>query len=134
MAWSCKLGLHRWVGCQCQVCGVQRDSDHNWIGCRCSVCGRQRYSKHKWTNRRCEICGAPRPVQADIPSSDPSQSVLIEHQCLAENPCSIPLGHFQNFSPLSGLIRDGDVVNLAPCVRFPGSIGYKIGVTIRVRR
>jgi hypothetical protein len=69
MAWSCRIGLHKWSGCKCQDCDTTRDSEHKW----------ERY--------RCQICGATRPEEVEIPTRDPAQSVFLEHEYLAKNPC-----------------------------------------------
>jgi hypothetical protein len=57
MSISCKIGLHRWQGCQCSKCSKTRDQDHDWQGCTCKVCAATRDEGHDWDGCTCRICG-----------------------------------------------------------------------------
>jgi len=37
MSLRCRLGLHRWDGCECSACGAERD--HVWTAVACETCG-----------------------------------------------------------------------------------------------
>ena len=50
-----------------------------------------------------------------------------------ENLHSFPLAHDQNGSSPKGIIRDGDVISLSPGIYVPNFIGFRKGVTLRVR-
>ena len=59
---SCRLGFHKWSGCQCQICAKTRDQDHDWSGCKCGKCGSTRDEGHDWRNDcdKCSRCGSTR--------------------------------------------------------------------------
>ena len=70
----CALGLHKWNGCKCCVCGKLRDEGHMWHGCKCAACSKTR---HEWDRCRCSACGEARDVYDalhDWYNCDPSEN------------------------------------------------------------
>jgi len=79
MSILCKVGLHKWNGCECVRCFAKRDQQHDWNGCtcrrcntrrdsghniveyKCTICGHVEPHPHRWCDCRCSICGAPNP-------------------------------------------------------------------------
>lgn len=75
---NCLVGMHRWKGCKCAVCGRERDKDHDWTafapnhlgwrtipvqGCKCQSCGKIRHEAHQFCNCKCVLCGYIRDEQ-----------------------------------------------------------------------
>lgn len=55
----CRIGFHKWDGCECELCGSMRNGGHSWNGCTCSKC---RKAKHDWIvissgEENCSTCG-----------------------------------------------------------------------------
>ena len=62
MSLLCKLGLHKWEGCKCSLCGKSRDERHDWAkNCeKCSKCEKARTNQHVWEGCKCSLCGKSR--------------------------------------------------------------------------
>jgi hypothetical protein len=60
MSIRCSMGLHKWTGCECEICRQER---HKWEGCKCSICGQVEYQKHTWQGCICTTCGYKRDEQ-----------------------------------------------------------------------
>jgi len=48
---------HMWDGCKCARCGKVRDEQHTWKGCKCAHCDKVRDEQHTWKGCKCLQCG-----------------------------------------------------------------------------
>ena len=76
----CKLGIHKWKGCLCNICQKTRDRDHIWQGCKCRNCGA---GEHQWENCKCTKCEAQRSEGHIFSGSDCTCQVCNQqiHDC-----------------------------------------------------
>lgn len=59
LARLCSLGVHKWTGCRCQLCGGMRDDEHTLVdSCKCVSCGKFTNEGHRWRDSQaCSTCG-----------------------------------------------------------------------------
>ncbi len=63
MGIACLFG-HKWDGCRCARCGLQRNEGHDWDLCKgvCLKCGAKQPPQHDWDGKVCRRCGLMRVV------------------------------------------------------------------------
>lgn len=81
MALLCRVLGHKWNGCQCLRCGVQRETGHlleleegRCVNV-CAVCGKREDAPHQWHHCACAHCGETRDKQHDWIQISPCEQV-----------------------------------------------------------
>lgn len=64
----CRFGIHKWEGCRCLKCTVQR---HDWKGTRCQKCGEMRTSD-----------------EIEYVRLKEGRNAIAEHNYIIQHPCS----------------------------------------------